>query len=134
MSFTVELLKFFHVLVALTLFGFVLANLLTQLMTPKQILSPRIDQLSLLLCVLLMITASMLVVPEGYTFTTPWINAAFIYLAVVMLQLVLACVLKVKKPPVSTWVLLLNYGMMIVILMGIIHDAVTKHTLWASWY
>lgn len=125
----IEILKFLHLLFALTLFGLVLFNFSTQLSSRKMSLSYKTDYFSLVVVLLLFITASFLVVPKGYTFATPWINTAFTLLTVITIQLFLSVYFKKKKSMLKKF-LLANYGIMIIILIMIVHDAVTKHTLW----
>ena len=125
----IEVLKFLHILCALTLFGIILFNLAHQLTVKKNTLSISTDYLSLLIIVLLFGTASFLVIPKGYTFATPWINMAFTLLTLITLQVCLSLYVKIKKPHLRN-MLTLNYGIIIIMLIMIIHDAVTKHTLW----
>lgn len=125
----IDSLKFLHILCALTLFGCVLFNFVTSFIAPKKMLSVNIDYLSLVIIIVLFITASFLVIPKGYTFATPWINVAFTFLTIVMIQMCIVIYLKVKKNCLKN-LLTLNYGIMLIILVMIIHDAVTKHTLW----
>lgn len=125
----IDILKFLHILCALTLFGLVLFNLISLLITPKKMLSIHTDYFSVIVMIILFVTASFLVIPKGYTFATPWINIAFTFLTLIMIQMCLSIYLKIKKNHLKK-LLTLNYGVMVIILMMIIHDAVSKHTLW----
>ena len=124
----IEFIKFLHLLCALTLFGLILFNFFV-LAVKKVALSYKTDYAALFVILVLFVTASFLVIPKGYTFATPWVNAAFTFLTVVSAQLGLAIYLK-KSPSPSSSGCSLNYALILLILSIIIHDAVVKHTIW----
>lgn len=126
----INILKFIHLLFALTLFGMVLFNFAYSLRSTSQTAIIKSEYLSLFAIIAMFITGGLLVFPKGYTFATPWINVAFSFLTLVALQIGLAIYIKYKKYNSLRKLLNINYATMIVILVCIIHDAVCKHTLW----
>ena len=135
----IAVIKFLHLFCALTLFALMLFNFVA-LVTKKTALSCKTDYAALTVILLLFITASFLVVPKGYTFATPWINAAFTFLTVISLQLGLAIYFKKfrdrfsrRRPHGTSYrIITINYAIILLILIAIIHDAVVKHTIWQS--
>jgi len=91
----------------------------------------------LVLCLFAMITGTLLVIPKHFTFHTPWIQAAYLLLLCAGLGIFSLILLKKKRilkkgnEPFSrkeraVWQF--AYFVLAIVLIGIIHDAVTKTT------
>ncbi len=123
----VDILKYIHILLVLTLSGLLLSNVCYQL-------KAHVDFSTLFVIMSLLLTGGLLVSPKGYTFTTPWINAAFIFSTMLALQSYLSIYIKKNFTALKfkKFILLLkaNYTIMIFVFFVIIHDAVTKQVLW----
>lgn len=125
----VELLKFMHIVCALTLTGVILFNGVMSFKTTDTTLV-KFDVLGLGAAILLYLTGASLVAPKGFTFATPWISAAFMFLAILAIQFGATIYAKSFGFNKLNRLINLNYIIMIVIAIAIIHDAVSKHTLW----
>ncbi len=86
----------------------------------------RQNRMMLWLLVLTIATGTLLVYPKHYTFHTPWIQAAY-----VLAVLFGAGVWMLKKFPQNRWVSHTGYVFLMILLIGIIHDAVTKTAFWS---
>lgn len=127
---SLEIIKFIHIVFALLLFGMVFFNLAYTIRSTSANTLLATEYIGIAAAMIMLVTGGMLVIPKGYLFTTPWINAAFVFLTVVICQIGLSIYLKSHDNQKLNKFLTLNYIVMIIIIVGIIHDAVTKHTLW----
>jgi hypothetical protein len=131
----VNTVKFLHLLCVLGLLGVTTACLLLVSSTKfsigntniyKKIL--RFNKYLLILITLAMLTGTTLVHPKHFTFHTPWIQAA--YLFVVLFVIGISGLIGAKKVFVlqhrGLW--LVMYFLLITILIAVTHDAVTKTT------
>ncbi|MDR3478294.1 MAG: hypothetical protein P4M14_09720 [Gammaproteobacteria bacterium] len=122
----VYLLKFMHIIFALSLLGTAVYCIVAVGFKKKSNL--RLNKILLLLSVFALLTGSLLVIPKHYSFTTPWIQAA--YILVLLFGLLVSGLLVLKKKMWlnhPTW-WLLSYLFLTALLIIIIHDAVTKST------
>jgi hypothetical protein len=132
---TIYFLKFIHILIALSLLGlsvycivltssrkYAVANVYQH----KKIL--RIHGLMLLVVMCAILTGTFLVYPTSFTFQTPWIRAAYLLCLIFTAGILLMTFLKRKLVTPKRYVWLIPYFMLTVILMGLVHDAVTKTT------
>jgi len=137
----IHIVKFIHLVFALGLLGLAIYCLLligskkfgmTTRNHRQRII--RSNKILLLFSLLAMITGSLLVIPKHFTFHTPWIQAAYILLLVFGVGIALLTLLKrkrVSRRGISNterfgW--LVAYCFLIMILIGIVHDAVMKAT------
>lgn len=127
----VNLLKFIHLLLTLSLLGS--ASVCLLLISSKQrnhfqSQITRLNQSMLILAILAMLTGSLLVHPKHFTFHTPWIQAA--YLFIFIFSLFIATLILFKKHLLKkTWIWRIVYIILIIILIAVVHDAVTKTSL-----
>jgi uncharacterized membrane protein SirB2 len=70
------------------------------------------------------LTGTLLVYPKHFTFHTPWIQAAYLLVTIFSLGILTLQ----KKNKIPRLIKLFSYLILIVILIGVIHDAVTKST------
>jgi hypothetical protein len=109
----IHLTKFIHVLLALSLLITTFFCLASN--------SIKNHKLILILSLVAAITGTLLVYPAHFTFHTPWIKAAYVLLGIFTLVILGLMRFKLKK---ITLIILLA-----ILLIFIIHDAVTKTTL-----
>jgi uncharacterized membrane protein YedE/YeeE len=122
----INIIKFAHILVALGLLG--LTSYCMTLTSAKQRTRLIFFNKSLLIISFFaLLTGSLLVYPKHYTFHTPWIQAA--YLLVIIYAMVVGFSIRFSKRIAQAWIWRCVYGALIFILILIIHDAVTKHTV-----
>lgn len=122
----VYLLKFIHVLLAISLLGTTVYCIVA--VGCKQASYHHLNKTLLLLSLFALLTGSLLVIPKHYSFTTPWVQAAYIFILSFGLWVTTLLLLKKKKwlnHPV--WGSL-SYLFLILLLLVIIHDAVNKST------
>lgn len=134
----VNLLKFIHLLCVLGLLGSVM-YCLTSVGSKKLVgtshyffsHAKQLHNVILRLSALVMLTGTLLVHPKYFTFHTPWIEAAYIFLLIFCLGIIF-----VKKQVNSSkkftssrrWIIQGCYCLLFIILLFIVHDAVTKTT------
>lgn len=128
-------IKFIHVLVSVTFFGaligsyFYVSSKSDERM--REFILKNAIRIDLFVfvpsMVIAAITGTFLVVGKYYTFTTPWIVAAYTFLTVVFF-LLLVSVRQKKRRELNKIFHAANI-LMILILAVIVHDAVMKHTL-----
>jgi len=128
----VALIKFIHVFIAMSILGCAITGFVK--VSGKHLTSFKLAQchklnkiiLSLLLCGMILGTA--LVYPKHYTFHTPWIQAAYLFIAIVILMLGFLRYL-IKRQMVKTRIFWqLAYGLLIMMIGFVIRDAVMKST------
>jgi len=133
----VHFLKFLHLIITLGLLGSAMYCLI--LVGSKKIVTAsfnqqhsiaRANKLMLVLVFLAAITGTFLVYPKHFTFHTPWIQAA--YVLVILFSLILVALLFFKTKYTSRWIGQSVYLLLIVLLICIVHDAVTKTTFLLS--
>ncbi len=139
-----EIIKTIHLLLAISLIGLVATSSFFLYRSQQQgiallQLSNRCDRLLLSLIFIAGLTGSLLVLPRHYTFHTPWINAAFIFLTIAFALLSYASYSKSKntrnKCIKHNGRIKFYYGyqfmyfIILVILVCITHDAVMKQTM-----
>jgi hypothetical protein len=96
----------------------------------------RLNKIILILGLFAMLTGTLLVIPKHFTFHTPWIQAAYVLLMIFGLGIASLALLKKKRLFQKDRVISrkerlgwqVAYLILIIILIGIIHDAVTKTT------
>ncbi|MBB71599.1 MAG: hypothetical protein CMF50_04320 [Legionellales bacterium] len=123
----ISLIKFLHMLCIFGIIGIVSGRLFLAQRRFAELdhIAGRLDWTLIALLVFGGITGSLMVLPKGYQFTTPWIMAAFIFVGLAIILAAFA--LKTNKKP-SKWLSNIAYGMLLVIIVSIIHDAVTRQT------
>lgn len=126
---TIDLLKFLHLLFAL---GLLIALLYCVFfLSRKDYLTTRLHRPMVYLSVLAVLTGTLLVYPKQFTFHTPWIQAAYFFALLLWVGLAFISYFK-RKNDVSVRVLRLIYASLLVILIIVTHDAVTKTTFLIS--
>ncbi len=129
------LLKTLHLLITTTLIGFTLANYFyytinlskNEMRVFVKKLSLQADYLIIFpLLILSFISGTILIIRFGLSFQTPWLEAAFILLTVVLL--LQAAVTGLKHYLKKTFVIHCLYGLMLITYLMIIHDAVLQKT------
>lgn len=122
----IHIIKFVHILFALSLLGLT-AYCLMLANTKHQTRLIFFNKNLLMISFFALLTGSLLVYPKHYTFHTPWIQAA--YLLIIIYGMVVGVSILFLKRTAQIWVWRCVYGALIFILILIIHDAVTKHTI-----
>jgi len=127
----IEVLKFIHLLLTLsllgsTLFCLILISLKKRVLihSPHDDIIIRLNRIMLWLLVFAVLTGTLLVYPKHFTFHTPWIKAA--YLLVFLFGTLVSLLTTFRKKNMWRWSTGLGYLMLIMMLIGIVHDAVTK--------
>lgn len=124
-----NILKFVHLLLTLGLLSSTI-YCVTQVVSKQWSLADgimlRMHKGILVQIVLVAITGTFLVYPKGFTFHTPWIQAAYIFITLFTLG-ILSLIFFRKKIKYS-WMGCLVYLVLMAILIGIVHDAVMKET------
>jgi hypothetical protein len=120
----IHFVKFFHLLFALGLLSIVMRS---AMLTGPERSQTRRDNVMIGLALLAMMTGTLLVYPKHFTFHTPWIQAA--YLLVTLFCVAVIGLIYLKKQHVSRlWLINLSYFALAILLLLVIHDAVTKTT------
>lgn len=88
------------------------------------------DYIGIFAAMIAVFTGGFLVVPKGYQITTPWITAAFILVTLVIGLIGLSILIKSCGNKQLNKLLTLNYSLIAICLIALVHDAVSKHTLW----
>ncbi len=123
----IDIVKFIHLLLTLSLLGSTFFCLILISFKKQDERVVRLNRLMLWLLLLTLLTGSLLVYPKHFTFKTPWIDAA--YLLVFLFGGLISLLLTLKRKKYywkPLWCV--SYVLLIVVLIGIIHDAVTKTT------
>jgi len=118
----ITFLKFIHVLFAMSLLGITVYRfaLVGSTNHQKMIL---LNKMLILLTIFALVSGTFLVYPSGFTFQTPWIQAAYLLLFIFFLGVGILATFK------SKWVQQFTYFILVALLVLAIHDAVTKSTL-----
>ncbi|MHB1947493.1 MAG: hypothetical protein ACYCQI_05205 [Gammaproteobacteria bacterium] len=125
----IHVLKFIHLLATLGLLGLAIACL--SLVSSKKFdLITRLNKIMLALVLFAMLTGTFLVIPKHFTFHTPWIQAAYFFCVIFFLGVLI--LILTQKHCKQRWAWYLSYLLLIGILIGIVHDAVTKSTFLIS--
>lgn len=128
----IDLLKFIHIIFVLGLLGAV--GYCLYLVGTKRFAMfhfnqgdpiTRLNKIMLYLALCAILTGTFLVYPKHFTFHTPWIKAA--YVLVGFFCLVMGTLIFFKKKRHKRWWRLI-YLVMLILLVGVTHDAVTKST------
>ena len=126
----INLIKFIHILLTLGLFGltaycltFISSSHFTQ--TKNDSLT-YLNKIILIFAFFAAMTGTLLVYPKHFTFHTPWILAA--YVLVFVYSLGVCALILFRKQRKYRWLWYCVYGILILILVAVIHDAVTKNT------
>jgi hypothetical protein len=137
----ISFIKFFHILCILGLLGSVIYCLALVGSRKFPLSQPdtinRLHQVILLLALLALFTGTLLVLPKHFSFHTPWIKAAYVF--TVIISLIVTCfMLFSKKWRVANigekisrrqqWLWRLAYFLLLIILLGVVRDAVMKST------
>lgn len=131
---TVALIKFSHLVLALGIFGMLvccmLATFKQHLVTYNNQTLINIELGIVIMMGIGMVTGALLTYPRGFTFHTPWIRAAFelLTVSIVMLGLQILWRRKATISPVRQGLFRFNYVLILVMMILVIHDAITKHT------
>ena len=120
----IDVLKFIHLLLTLSLLGSTFFCLILISLKNRSEILTRLNRIMLWLLVLTLLTGTLLIYPKHFTFHTPWIKAA--YLLVFLCGTVLSLLVILRKKRISNWYRGASYLLLILMLIGIIHDAVTK--------
>lgn len=121
----VYFLKFLHILIALSVLGTLLYCIFSAI---RQQSHTVIYSILLALCLFALLTGSLLVLPKHYTFTTPWIQAAYLLVAIFASCVSAIIIIKKKFQVNHRGLSLLAYFFLVTLIIVIIHDAVTKST------
>lgn len=121
----IYIIKFIHLLIALGLLGSTLycvylisSNTLTKI--------TRLNKIILFMSPFALLTGTLLIYPSNYTFHTHWIQAAYIFFILFCIGMI--CLIFFKEKLTSPWQWRITYLLLIIILLFITHDAVTKTT------
>ncbi len=97
----------------------------------KASLSLRLDSVLLALLVLVAISGTYLVQLKGFTFHTPWVQAAYLLVIIAMISLGFIINKKYRNKRILTSSPLFQgvYLLLFLLMVIITHDAVTKNTL-----
>ncbi len=126
----VDILKFIHLLLTLSLLGLTFVCLISvTLVDVKRETLSTLNRIMLWLLVFSVLTGTLLVYPKHFTFHTPWIQAAYV---LVFLCGTLISLLLVFKPRRFVWGI--SYLLLALLLLGVVRDAVTKTTLFLFLY
>ena len=125
-----DVLKFIHLLLTLSLLGSTfLCLFLVSFKKNTFIFSEQnknLNRIILWLLVFAVLTGTLLIYPKHFTFHTPWIQAAYVlvFLCGALVSLLMSLNKKRKWP----WLWSISYLLLALMLIGIVHDAVTKTT------
>ncbi len=131
---SVALIKFSHLILALGIVGMLFCCMLATFKQPLFAYNHKtithIERGLIIMMTIGMITGAFLVYPKGFTFHTPWIRAAFELLTMSIVLLGIQNLWRRKKTPttVSQRIFRLNYVVIIILMVLLTHDAITKHT------
>ena len=126
----IDVLKFIHLLLTLSLLGLTFFCLILASFTIHPERKNRMIRLNRIILWLLgfaLLTGTLLVYPKHYTFHTPWIQAA--YILVFLSGAIVSMLIYFRKKIRWGWLWVVSYIFLAIILAGIVHDAVTKTTL-----
>ena len=118
----IHLVKFFHILIVLSLLG---GTLLCAFPNKFKTTFPLKKGL-ITLSFFAILTGTVLVYPKHFTFYTPWIKAAYLLSLFFMIGMIFF--LWMEKRSISRLLMFAIVSISIIILLLIIHDAVTKST------
>lgn len=125
----IDVLKFIHLLLTLSLLGSTLFCLILvgfHFNFEQNALIKRLNRIILWLLTFAILTGTLLIYPKHFTFHTPWIKAA--YVLVFLFGGLLSLLVVTRKKHQWQWLSGICYFVLIILLIGIIHDAVTKTT------
>lgn len=139
----VDIIKFIHILSALSLTGLLILNYgllcLSLRKTAGQALqlnnrrfAEASEYCALAIAIIAFFTGVLLITPKGFAFSTPWISAALTGLTLIMLLIGLNLFLRKYMDTFFQRYYHVNYWLIFIGLILIIHDAVTKHTLFGG--
>lgn len=126
----VVFIKFLHIVFMLILFSTVLFNFAYNLTQKNANTLVIPDYIGTAAALFALFTGGFLITPKGYQVTTPWITLAFILVTTIITLIGFSVLVKSRKNKQFNILLTLNYSIMIVCLIGLVHDAVSKHTIW----
>jgi len=134
--------KFLHLLVAVTLIGFIIAHAALAINCYRQPASPSSHTITFmrrlhLSCITLIfsqvVLGSVLIYPAGFTYHTPWIIAAYLLLGLItllgLLNGRLTKTLTHARAAFKLKTFVVSNGLMLICFYLIVHDAITKHTI-----
>lgn len=140
-------IKFIHLLCAISLVGSTFVCLLlvgsrkfglTPLATRDSI--TRLNIFMFLLSLVVLVTGTFLVLPRHFSFHTPWIIAAYLLILIYFISIAALMLFKKKRlvknagekiPKSQQYLWRAAYVLLMILLILIVHDAVTKTTLFA---
>lgn len=124
----INIIKFFHLLFTLSLMGFTSFCFLSFAKKKERRIQhfQHINKLILFISVGAILTGTLLVYPKNFNFHTPWIQAA--YLIMFLFCIVISLLILFPQKKLNHWVLKSIYLALILALIAVIHDAVTKST------
>jgi len=119
------IIKFLHVLFAISLLGSIAYCIITPNSQQLRFLNKNI----FLLSIVAIITGTLLVYPRGFTFHTPWIQAAYLLTIIFSFSILLLIYLENKYQVLNKRLRQVLYFLLMILLMLVVHDAVTKTTV-----
>jgi hypothetical protein len=128
-----HLLKSLHVLIAISLMGCAISCLV--IVSSKQLSKQQLttcytlNKLMLALVCLAMLLGTLLVHPKHYTFQTHWIQAAYFFVGVFILCLFSLHLVIKKNKLIKKYLWQCAYLALVIIILFIMRDAVTKSSL-----
>lgn len=116
----IHIIKFIHILFALGLLSLTLCCVVSS----DTLKLGRFNKTLLYMSPFLILTGTLLVYPKGFTFHTPWILAAYLFIIIFCAGIGFLLINK----NMTRWVRCIIYLILLTILIFITHDAVTKNT------
>ncbi|HSW68838.1 MAG TPA: hypothetical protein VLI69_01600 [Gammaproteobacteria bacterium] len=126
----VDFLKCIHLILTLGLLGSTFVCLILVSFRKSAFLNLQDDTITLLnqimlwLLVFAILTGTLLIYPKHFTFHTPWVQAA--YLFVFLSGMLLSILIVFRKKRRWRWIWGMSYGLLIIMLVCVVHDAITK--------
>ncbi len=126
----VQLIKCIHLLLTLSIVGAIFYSFVAvfspRFETKRRAMVIRLNKGLVGLIFFAGLTGALLIYPRHFSLQTPWIQAAFLLVSVCWV--VLLGLLAIRHKTYYRWVCGFVYVLLILILIGVIHDAVTKTT------
>lgn len=129
----INFIKFIHILFTLALLGsttycliVVSSRKFSRIPSVSRDTLTFLNRMMLWCATFAILTGTLLVYPKHFTFHTPWIQTA--YVLVFILGSLVSILLAVKKKQRIRWLWWSSYAFLLMILIAIVHDAVTKTT------
>jgi uncharacterized membrane protein YozB (DUF420 family) len=88
----------------------------------------RFNKIILIMSFFALLTGTFLIKPKHFSFHTPWIQAAYLLIIGFVLGILFLNTLSKNKTIRRRWLWRLAYLFLIILLIAVVHDAVTKTT------